>query len=572
MPNERPPQQPAQPETARPVSSQTDGLAADTSQPSAQPDSSADTLADTLDPTTPPTRINPNAGKRPPSAGEGGGNPAPLAAARPLDLATADYIGARSQQQDATQAQLIAGSTGALLVLADGLGGHESGAEAARIVVDTFIESAIQGMFDAAHGRRSALRDALEKANARIAEGLNPGHGQRSMASTAVAAVVADGALQWVSVGDSHLYVWRKGELLKLNQDHSQAGLMIRSGQYAADDPEVLAAKSVLVSALTGRKLELIDHPTEAFRLEIGDVLLLASDGLNTLPEREVEAIVTIEQAGGAARLSKVLLETVVERRADRQDNTTVAIARVLDIPTRAAGIPLNDIESLARDMTRPTRKISGRGEVPESDQQALLAGNRSPDADRRGEEPQTKPARTGPSTPLATSGGRRAVTSLLTALFVACALALVALAGVYGLYGNLDPVRDIAVAFQAKLGLAPSGTGQPPRVGAPVPSGVTPPVVAPVIPGPASPRPPTEAAPSAPAVPAPPSASPGTPPPTVSPGHVPDAKQAPPPQPAERGSQGAAPPANGRAAARPGDPPLVEPPRPVAPPAPAPR
>lgn len=567
MPNDRPPQPPAQPETAAPVSSETDGVPSGTNQAAARPETGAEAVADPLESTTPPTRINPNAGKRQPPAVDNGAAQAVSALPRALDLATADYIGARSQQQDATQAQLIAGNTGALLVLADGLGGHESGAEAARIVVDTFIEAALQGVFDAAQGRRSALREALDKANVRIADGLNPGHGQRSMASTAVAAVVADGALQWVSVGDSHLYVWRKGELLKLNQDHSQAGLMIRSGQYAANDPEVLAAKSVLVSALTGRKLELVDHPADAFRLEFGDVLLLASDGLNTLPEQEVEAIVTAEQAGGAARLSKVLLETVVERRADRQDNTTVAIARVLDIPSRAAGIPLNDIELLPRDLTRPA-KTDGLSHVPRGDQQSQAAGGGSGNAEWHGQEAQTKPARPGAGTRPVGSGGRRMAVGLLTALFIACALALAALASVYGVYGNLDPVRDIALTFQAKLGLAPSGTGPPLRGVGPVPSAVTPPVIAPAVPGPASPRPPSEGAPTAPAAPTPPS---GTAPPTVSPGHVPDPKQAPPaqPQPTERGSQGAVPPANGRAAARPGDPPLVEQPRPVSPPAP---
>lgn len=569
MPNDRPAQPPAHPDTPGPAASETDAVAAGTGHAASRPVTGAEPVTDGLDVTTPPTRINPNAGKRPAPAAEGAGGPVAPTFPRALDLATADYIGARSQQQDATQAQLIAGNTGALLVLADGLGGHESGAEAARIVVDTFVEAAVNGMFDPAPARRSALREALDKANGRIATGLNPGHGQRSMASTAVAAIVADGALQWVSVGDSHLYVWRKGELLKLNQDHSQAGLMIRSGQYAPDDPEVLAAKSVLVSALTGRKLELVDHPAEAFRLELGDVLLLASDGLNTLTEHEVETIVTGEQTGGAARLSKVLLETVVERRADRQDNTTVAIARVLEIPSRAAGIPLNDIESLPRDLTRPTRHADSLTEAPARDPRSSGTGGDSKSTEWHGSDAQTKPARTTASTKPVASSGRRTAVGLLTALFITCALALAVLASVYGLYGSLDPIRDIALTIQSKLGLAPAGPGQAPGGVAPVPSAVR----APVAPGPASPRPPSEGTPTSPAAPTPPLAAPGTPP-TVSPGHVPDAKQPSPaqPQPGERGSQGAAPPPNGRVGVRPGDPALVEPPRPVAPPAPTPR
>ncbi|MEZ5817362.1 MAG: protein phosphatase 2C domain-containing protein [Hyphomicrobiaceae bacterium] len=254
-----------------------------------------------------------------------------------LDLATAEYIGARAQQQD--HAAALPMSTGAMLVLADGLGGHESGAEASRIVVETFKAAGADGLFDDPATRRQALRTALERANARIADGVDPAHGHRGMASTVVAAVVAEGELRWVSVGDSHLYVWRDGRLHKLNEDHSQAGLMVRSGQYQPDDPEVKAVKSVLVSALTGRKLEIVDLPPSTFRLEPGDVLMLASDGLNTLSDAEIERIVEEMHEHGAIRLSTTLLESVRSRRVERQDNTTVAIARILE-PVRHEAVP----------------------------------------------------------------------------------------------------------------------------------------------------------------------------------------------------------------------------------------
>ncbi len=250
-----------------------------------------------------------------------------------LELATAEYIGARAQQQDLAAAMKL--SHGAVLVLADGLGGHESGAEASRIVVETFKAAGASGLFDNPATRRQALRDTLDHANARIAEGVDPAHGHRGMASTVVAAVVSRGELSWVSVGDSHLYVWRGGRLDKLNEDHSQAGLMVRSGQYHPNDPEVQAVKSVLVSALTGRKLEIVDLPQTTFRLQPGDVLMLASDGLNTLPDDEIEGMVGELRQHGAVKLSTALLERVRSRRVERQDNTTVAVARVLE-PVRA--------------------------------------------------------------------------------------------------------------------------------------------------------------------------------------------------------------------------------------------
>jgi serine/threonine protein phosphatase PrpC len=270
-----------------------------------------------------------------------------------LELATAEYIGARAQQQDLAAAISLK-SGAALLVLADGLGGHESGAEASRIVVDTFREAAGHSLFDDPATRRDVLRETIERANARIGQGVDPAHGHRGMASTAVAALVSDGELRWVSVGDSHLYVWRGGRLAKLNEDHSQAGLMIRSGQYKPDDPEVQSVKSVLVSALTGRKLEIVDLPERTFKVESGDVLMLASDGLNSLDDEEIGQIVAERHSEGAVRLSTVLLETVRSRRLERQDNTTVAVARVLATAVRPAAAELA-MRTVTHQVTVPT-------------------------------------------------------------------------------------------------------------------------------------------------------------------------------------------------------------------------
>ncbi len=290
-----------------------------------------------------------------------------------LDLATDDFIGARSQQQDAAAARSIGRNGGAILVLADGLGGHTGGAEASRIVVETFSAAADTGIFDDEASRRPALRNTLEKANERIADGVEPAHGQRGMASTAVAVVLADGLVNWISVGDSHLYVWRRGRLAKLNEDHSQAGLMVRSGQYKPDDPEVAAAKSVLVSALTGRKLEIVDHPAQAFAVQKGDVVLLASDGLNTLSETEIEAAVTSVQDQGASQISTTLLDHIRDRRADRQDNTAVVVARILEMPDRQRGVPTQLADDTQR-VTAPTAlagataRLNGTDEHPPAD------------------------------------------------------------------------------------------------------------------------------------------------------------------------------------------------------------
>ncbi|MBN9262931.1 MAG: serine/threonine-protein phosphatase [Hyphomicrobium sp.] len=266
-----------------------------------------------------------------------------------LDIAEAQTIGTRAEQQDATAIVRI-GDAGdaALLVLADGLGGHANGAEAARLVVETFRERAPGGGFQKPEDRRRALDETIQEVNQRVLAASNPADGERSMGSTAVAAIVAEGRLRWISVGDSHLYVWRRGRLAKLNADHSQAGIMIRQG-YATDHPAVLNARSLLASALTGSSIEEIDAPVDDLALAREDVVLLASDGLDGLSGIEIARIIGETCASGAEAIANALIAAVIAHRLQRQDNATVVVARVL-----GSGAPAHSDDPLPDSVPTP--------------------------------------------------------------------------------------------------------------------------------------------------------------------------------------------------------------------------
>lgn len=274
-----------------------------------------------------------------------------------LDIAQAETIGTRDEQQDAAAIIRLGDRGAAMLVLADGLGGHADGAEAARLVVDTFRERVADGAFsEPEHGRR-ALDEAIHEVNRRISMAAEPMDDERGMGSTAVAAVVDGGHLRWISVGDSHLYVWRRDRLAKLNADHSQAAMMIREG-YAPHDPAVLAARSLLASALTGATIEEIDSPPHDVPLAVGDVALLASDGLNSLAHREIERLIGEAAGRGAEALAQELISAVLSLALPRQDNVTVVVARVLgegapaaadDVLPDAAASPLSHLGAGSR-------------------------------------------------------------------------------------------------------------------------------------------------------------------------------------------------------------------------------
>lgn len=376
-----------------------------------------------------------------------------------LDIAQAESIGARAEQQDsAGSATLGTGDGAALLVLADGLGGHADGALASKIVIEAFGEAASAGQFDEMGVRRLALHSAIQEVNRRIHDATDPMDGHRSMASTAVAAILANGTVRWISVGDSHLYVCRNGRLSKLNADHSQAGIMIRHG-YSPNDEAVINARSVLVSALTGREIEEIDNPAHDVALEVGDVVLLASDGLNTLSDTEIALVVDQGFDKGAQTICSALVQKVLDRGLPRQDNVTVVAARVLGYGARAAAksdepslpltqatirtdVPTAPVEPEAAPRpSEPAIAAAGAAADPSMDQPAAPAREPvsepitaamsppSPDgATTRAAEPTWKPAGDAAGRPAvdAARSRRRLILKILVTALAAAAVASV--------------------------------------------------------------------------------------------------------------------------------------------------
>lgn len=280
-----------------------------------------------------------------------------------LDIAEAATIGTRAEQQDAAAfVRLSDAGSGALLVLTDGLGGHADGAKAAAIVVETFRERVSSGTLDSFDLRSDALDDAVHEANERIRMASTKLDDERGMGSTVVAAIVLEGRLVWISVGDSQLYVCRRGQITKLNADHSMAGVMIRNGR-ASDDPAVLAARSMLASALLGRKIEKIDRAETELPLARGDVVLLASDGLDVLNNETIAAVISGSAEAGAGTIAAALIGAVGELDLDRQDNATVVVARLV-----GDGAPASPEDALPLSVTRPD---TGLGANPDQLQES---------------------------------------------------------------------------------------------------------------------------------------------------------------------------------------------------------
>ena len=221
-----------------------------------------------------------------------------------------------------------------LLVVADGMGGHNSGEVASQIATQTILESArdlasakqsppeLDG--EKSRSNPARLEYMIRRANRAIFEKSSQGSKDKGMGTTVVAALIGDGALVVGHVGDSRLYLFRNNHLEALTQDHSLVADQVRRGMITPEEAQNSSFQNILTRAL-GTEAEVAvdvdEHPLLA-----GDVLLLCTDGLTKMvPEPQIEK--ALGEGGPPAVLCKRLIEMAIE--AGGADNVTTVAARV---------------------------------------------------------------------------------------------------------------------------------------------------------------------------------------------------------------------------------------------------
>lgn len=231
-----------------------------------------------------------------------------------VDFAGRAIQGDRDNQEDFYVFEVL-GKSRLLLVLADGAGGQAAGEQASRSAALGFLDC-----FGAARGKElPALSTALTSANQRLAEFIDRDPSRRaSMATTLLAVLVDSGAFSWISVGDSPLILFRGGKAIRLNADHSGAGI----------PGNIKLPKNLLLSALVGGRIPAIDWRQEPYPLQQNDILIAASDGLWTLTLEEIANTLSSRPIHTASEIAHALLHRLVEKGKPRQDNTTIAVIR----------------------------------------------------------------------------------------------------------------------------------------------------------------------------------------------------------------------------------------------------
>jgi len=213
----------------------------------------------------------------------------------------------------------------ALLVVADGMGGHRAGNVASSIAVE-IAEETWQELGKAAPlpvGKaRSLVRSLLARANRRILAESEKNPDNRGMGTTLTVGLLCGNRLTIGHVGDSRAYKIFDNNIYLLTKDHSLIEKLVDSGQVSPEDALNHPQRHVLTRALgVGDELEIDITEQE---VEPGSVLLLCTDGLTNMV-RDDEILSFYNDNPDPDQLGSSLIDLANARGG--YDNITVVIA-----------------------------------------------------------------------------------------------------------------------------------------------------------------------------------------------------------------------------------------------------
>ena len=221
-------------------------------------------------------------------------------------------------------------------LLADGMGGHDSGEVASETALLTLAD--VDSLHDQTQTQLELI-ESLTRAQDRIGEIATETERRAGTTATGAVLVTHDHAPHWLvlNIGDSRTYRMQAGVLTQLTVDHSQVQEFVDAGYLTPEQARVDPRRNVITRALGAG---MVKPEADFFSMPAlpGDTLLVCSDGLTgELPDEEIAEI--LADADGAKKAAAALVDAALALGA--HDNVTVVVVAV-----RAASADGDDVDA----------------------------------------------------------------------------------------------------------------------------------------------------------------------------------------------------------------------------------
>ncbi len=246
-----------------------------------------------------------------------------------LIIGNTHNVGAREDQQDSfgmsnAMDKSFVATHGILAVVADGMGGLSNGARVSSMVVRSMIDthSTLSPEVDGSQALLYMLEEANNNVNAML-------EGESDSGSTVVAVLLKGNEFSTISVGDSHIYLYRNGAVVQLNRDHVygvELDKLASRGEISHEDARNDSRRGALTSYVGMGKIAEIDLPGNKVAVHTGDKIILATDGIfGTLGDDQLASILSMNAYEASAEIERRILE--IGKRY--QDNFTAVIIEI---------------------------------------------------------------------------------------------------------------------------------------------------------------------------------------------------------------------------------------------------
>lgn len=182
-----------------------------------------------------------------------------------------------------------------LMVVADGMGGHNAGEIASELAVKSFVYHFKENLNDETN-YIDLLISSLNYSNSIIYDESHNNEDLLNMGTTIVAALVKDNSLYVLNVGDSRAYFYNEYGFRQLSKDHSLVNDLVSNGTITEEEAKTYLQRNVITRSIGAD--ETVEPNIIAIDIEEKDMVLLCTDGLNTMVEdHEIEEILKKEMS-----------------------------------------------------------------------------------------------------------------------------------------------------------------------------------------------------------------------------------------------------------------------------------